>query len=89
LNDKQRSRWRNHALAWLRADLALLTKQLQTGKPRDRQEGQAELLHWKRNPDLVGVRDKAAVAKLPAADQQAWLSFWAELAATRKRAVSR
>ncbi len=42
LDDKERARLRKQALDWLRADLALRTKQLETGKPADRAEVQQD-----------------------------------------------
>ena len=40
LDNAERTRLRKQALEWLRADLALRTKQLETGKPADRAEVQ-------------------------------------------------
>jgi hypothetical protein len=42
--------------------------------------------HWQRDPDLAGLRDEAALARLPEADQKAWRTFWAEVATLLKRA---
>ncbi|MCI0459219.1 MAG: tetratricopeptide repeat protein [Gemmataceae bacterium] len=54
----ERSAWRQQALAWLRADLAVWTRRLQ-------QEGQPAALdvlrtlhRWQRDPDLAGLRDQ-------------------------------
>ncbi len=48
LDDKEQTRLRQQALDWLRADLALRTKQLETGKPADRAEVQQKLRGWQR-----------------------------------------
>jgi hypothetical protein len=45
LDDKEKARLRKQALAWLRADLALRTKQLQSGLPADRTAAQQALRH--------------------------------------------
>ena len=83
---KERGRWRQQALDWLRADLALWTK---VGNGTDRQ-GRAVtaqvLQHWKKDPDLAGVRDADAVAKLPADEQDAWRQLWADVDAVLKKA---
>ena len=42
------------------------------------------LPHWKECHDLAGIRDAAALAKLPEAEQKEWQSLWAELEALRK-----
>ena len=62
LDDQARTRLRKHALDWLRADLALWTKQLET----DRATVQGRMRHWQQGSDLAGIRDAAALAKLPA-----------------------
>jgi tetratricopeptide (TPR) repeat protein len=46
LDDKERTRLRQQALDWLRADLALRGKQLESGKPADRAEVQQALRDW-------------------------------------------
>jgi hypothetical protein len=48
---------------------------------------QRTLDHWQADSDLTGVRDKAALRKLPAQDQEDWQRFWQEVAALRDRAA--
>ena len=48
---------RRQALTWLRADLALLTKQLDSDKPEDRKTAVQTLRHWQQDADLSGLRD--------------------------------
>ena len=84
LDDKERTRLRKQALDWLRADLALRGKQLETGKPADRAEVQQALRHWQQDTDLAGIRDAAALAKLPAEEQKAFTQLWADVAALLK-----
>jgi hypothetical protein len=67
-------------LDWLRADLALLTKQLQSWWPGQTDEARKKLRHWQQDPDLAGVRDKEALAKLPEAEREAWRKLWADVA---------
>jgi serine/threonine-protein kinase len=81
LNDPQRPRWRRQAVDWLRADLALERKRFDRGTPGERQMVQERLRRWQRDPDLAGVRDAAALAKLPEAERQAWQKLWADVAA--------
>jgi hypothetical protein len=42
--------------------------------------------HWQKDTDLAGVRDAAALAKLPAAERAVWQKLWAEVAATLAKA---
>ena len=81
LDDPERARLRRQALDWLRADLALRTKQLESGPPADRTAAQQALRHWQQDRDLAGLRDAAALAKLPAKDRTACAQLWADVAA--------
>jgi eukaryotic-like serine/threonine-protein kinase len=85
LDDKEPARLRKQALDWLRADLALHTKQLQSGKPADRAQVRQQMMHWQQDSDLAAIRDKAALAKLPADERQACEKLWADVAALLKK----
>jgi hypothetical protein len=86
LDDKERTRLRQQARDWLRADLALRTRQLESGKPADRAAVQQALRHWQEDSDLIGLRDAAALAKLPAEERAACERFWSDVAALLKKA---
>jgi tetratricopeptide (TPR) repeat protein len=87
LNAKERPRLRRQALAWLRADLGPWTQRLNAGKPPERKAVQQTLEHWQTDPDLAGVRDQAALAKLPEAERQEWAKLWAEVATLLAKAT--
>jgi len=89
LDDQARARWRNQALAWLRADLALRTKQLASGRPEDRRQEASTMQHWQRDTDFVGVRGKDGLAKLPESERAAWQQLWAEVEALRAKAAEK
>jgi hypothetical protein len=86
LDDKERRRLRKQALDWLRADLALYARQPATGKPADRAAVQQALRHWQADPDLAGIRDAAALARLPAEERTAFARLWADVAELLKKA---
>ncbi len=86
LDDQERTRLHQQARDWLRADLALRGKQLESGQPADRAAVQRALRHWQRDRDLAGLRDKDALAKLTADEQKACTQFWADVAALLKKA---
>jgi tetratricopeptide (TPR) repeat protein len=86
LDDKERAGLRQQALHWLRADLALRTKQLESGQPADRAAVQQALHHWQQDSDLAGLRDKDALAKLPAEERTLCTQLWADVAALLKQA---
>jgi hypothetical protein len=43
-------------------------------------------MRWQEKRDLAGVRDKDALAKLPAEERAAWEKLWADVAAVLKKA---
>ena len=71
---------------WLRADLALRGKQLEAGNPADRSQAQNTLRHWQHDSDLASVRDKAALAELPAEERAACDRLWTDVATLLKKA---
>jgi serine/threonine-protein kinase len=84
LDDNDRPRLRKQALDWLRADLALLTKQAESRKSDERAMVMQVLKHWHEDPDLAGIRDKDEMAKLPDVEQEACRKLWADVEAVLK-----
>jgi tetratricopeptide (TPR) repeat protein len=76
LGESERARLRRQALGWLRTDLALRTRRLQAGNS----EGWA-LVIWQTDAALAGVRDRAALEKLPDDERKQWQRFWADVPA--------
>jgi serine/threonine-protein kinase len=85
LDGKERARLRKQALDWLRADLALHTKQVESGQPAERAAAQKALRHAQKDSDFDGLRDAAALAKLPAEERTAWAKLWSDVAALLKK----
>jgi hypothetical protein len=79
-DEAARAGLRKHAMEWLRADLSLWTKHLDPGTEAARGEVREALPRWKADPDLAGIRDAEALAKLPAEEQEAWRKLWSEVA---------
>jgi serine/threonine-protein kinase len=86
LDETERARWREQAVAWLRADLDVWSKQLESGKPEGRAMVRNKLQHWQRDQDLTSLRDAAALTKLPAEEQRACRDLWGAVAATLEKA---
>jgi serine/threonine-protein kinase len=86
LDDKERTRLRQQALDWLRADLVLRTRQLKSDRSADRAEVQQALRHWQQDIDLAGLRDREAMAKRSAQEQKASARLWADVAELLKKA---
>ena len=88
LDDKERARLRRQALDWLRADLAAWGNRLDSGPAQVRPAIVQTLSHWQKDTDLAGIRDAAALAKLPEDEQKAFTQLWADVAALLKKANS-
>jgi eukaryotic-like serine/threonine-protein kinase len=86
LDGEARSRLRNQALDWLQADVAHWSKQAGSEKPNDLALVRQTLTHWQDDADLVGIRDKDAVAKLPVDEQEACKKLWTDVEALLKKA---
>ena len=50
-------------------------------KPEARAGVRQALRYWQRDPAFAGVREQAALAKLPEAERDAWQRFWADVEA--------
>jgi hypothetical protein len=81
-----KAKLRRQALDWLNADLAVYARLLESGPPQARPFIARTLSHWKHNPDLAGVRDTAALAKLPDEEQKAFTLLWARVTPLLKKA---
>src|SRR5262249_20211883 len=79
LDDKERARLRQQALDWLRADLTAWRKQLKDNEAMARAVVRQAMQHWLTDTDFAGVRDRAALAKLPESDRQDWQKLWADV----------
>jgi tetratricopeptide (TPR) repeat protein len=86
LADKEKTRLRWQALAWLKDALHQHSQQLQTADAKSRQAMHQTLQQWQKAADLAGVRDEEALAQLPAAERTAWQQFWADVAALCRKA---
>jgi serine/threonine-protein kinase len=85
-DEAARSRFRTQARDWLRADLGLISRQLDTGNPQDRAAVVEALKHWKHDPDLAGIRDAEALSRIPETERKAWQALWADVEALLERA---
>jgi tetratricopeptide (TPR) repeat protein len=79
LGDKERARWRQQALDWLWDDLALRGRQLKSWWPGRARRARRALLRWQQDPDLGGVRDREAVARLPEDERLACRLLWIQV----------
>jgi tetratricopeptide (TPR) repeat protein len=80
LDEKERTRWRKQALAWLRTELDLWREQVKSQGGAGRDRAQEVLQLWQRDPHLAGVRDFLALQRLPREERQAWRDLWWDVA---------
>jgi serine/threonine protein kinase len=86
LGQAERSRLRQQALDWLRAELQVWRRLLERGPDKDRRAIAPELNHWLADPDFCGVRGPEALAKLPEPECHDWQRLWEEIADTLAQA---
>jgi hypothetical protein len=86
-DDAAKAGLRGQARDWLGAELAAWAKGLDAGDPQARSLVAQTLPHWQTDPDLAGVRDRDALAKLPADERRAWEALWKDVAALLKGAA--
>jgi hypothetical protein len=85
-DDPARSQLRAQALSWLKSELVWYSKLLHSSKSTDRTDGLNMLHFWKAEPNLAGVRDADALAKLPESERTAWSALWADVDALLAKA---
>ncbi len=87
LSEMERTRWRKQAREWLRADLAVWAKVLDSGSLPARDLTKKMLTHWQVDPDLAGLREPSALEKLSADERKDCLALWNEVGGIRDRTL--
>jgi len=75
--EQAKTELRQLAFNWLRADLALLAKQLENASPAARDSARQKLKDWQQAQDLAGIRDEAALGKLSETERAIFTKLWA------------
>jgi hypothetical protein len=88
LDEKSCAAFRRQALDWLRAELDSW-RRLLVKEPGSAWLVARDLPIWLEDPHFAGVREPEALARLPAAERQAWQKLWADVADTLARAAGR
>jgi serine/threonine-protein kinase len=76
-DERARGKWRQQALDWLQAELAVRTKQVKSGSAKAKFDVRKALEGWKLDRELAGIRDEAAMAALPESEHKACRALWA------------
>jgi serine/threonine-protein kinase len=80
LDENERARLRTQAAAWLRADLAHWTRQVESANSTGHALVEEHLRRWQHDTDLAGIRREEALKKLPPGERQACQRLWADVA---------
>jgi WD40 repeat protein/serine/threonine protein kinase len=78
-DDTAKAALRRQALEWLKAELAVRDRMLEENLAQERAGVVPNPSAWKKDDALAGVRDPAALAKLPPEEQQAFARLWADV----------
>ena len=78
-DDASKVKLRRQALLWLKAELAAWSKIPDSGPPQAPPVVASTLERWKEDSDLAGIRDAAALAKLPQEERAACEQLWGEV----------
>jgi serine/threonine-protein kinase len=85
LSAAERTRWRQQARQWLRADLAQWAKTLDTGYELDRNLAKKMLTRWRVEPDLAELFEPNAPEELSADERKDHLALLYEIDVVLKR----
>jgi tetratricopeptide (TPR) repeat protein len=89
LDEREKTRMRQQALEWLRADLTAWQAVLDKGTNQARVDTAKRMRYWQQDTDFAGVRGEAALTRLPEAERPEWQKLWADVAATLARAENK
>jgi serine/threonine-protein kinase len=79
IDPEGRAGLRLQALGWLQSDFERLSLEANSDDPRVRLRVRGTLGRWMSDPDLAGLRDPEAIARLPEPERDAWQRLWAEV----------
>jgi serine/threonine-protein kinase len=79
LAEMERAGYRKQAREWLRTDLAVWSRLLDSDSLWPRDFAKKMLMQWQTDPDLAGIRELSSIDKLSADEQKECLAFWKEV----------
>ncbi len=86
LTEAERAAWRQTARAWLAADLSGMADNVDLASDEYLAWTRRTLAQWLVDGALAGIRDDAALARIPADEVQACRALWRDVQAVRERA---
>ena len=85
-DEAAKTKLREQARVWLQAELIVWAKIVESGTPQAKSVVVPTLDHWKVDADLAGIRDEAALEKLPESEREGFRALWSEVEALRQKA---
>jgi tetratricopeptide (TPR) repeat protein/serine/threonine protein kinase len=79
IDEPARATLRQQALDELKHQQAVWASVVEKNSAKDRALAVTNLRSWYQNRNLAGVRDGAAITRLPEAEQAAWRALWADV----------
>jgi tetratricopeptide (TPR) repeat protein len=84
-NDEDRARLRQQALGWLRQELTSYGQRFDDSNAEIKTRIRQGLQSWWDDPDLAGVHDKDALARLSEKERDQWLLLWSNMETLLRR----
>jgi WD40 repeat protein/serine/threonine protein kinase len=85
VSEADKLKHRLQALEWLKAELSSWSEILESAPPDIRMQIAEILKYWQTDTDLASIRDPAALARLPANEQEAFTKLWADVEALLRK----
>jgi eukaryotic-like serine/threonine-protein kinase len=85
----ERERWLEAARECLRAELADLTRRLDSGREADRVLARKTLVNWQIEPEMVWLRKHDTAPDLPPGERRNLQTLWSDVFALFKRSIER
>ena len=78
-DDSAKAKLRERARGWLKTELDVWAKLVESGPAEARTSIAQTLQHWREDSDLAGIRDETSLAKLPEGEREAFRALWADV----------
>jgi serine/threonine-protein kinase len=85
LEEQEKTRLREQARQWLRADLAMRARVIGAGGAAASSSARTALTRWRSDPDLACVRDSGELDKLAADERREFVALWDAVAVVLAR----
>jgi serine/threonine-protein kinase len=88
LSDDDRKRWRKQVYDWVRLDLSVGGKMIESGHAASRHSAWTALTRGLADPEFASLREPKALARLSVEERDEWIALWKEVETMHIRASS-